>query len=157
MKIGIVGAGQVGATAAYAMTMRGVGSEIVLVWPRRTDATPWAYPIRVRAGEAADLGGAGIVVLAAGAAQKPGETAECCSVRDVALSLPRVLGAGGVVTTFMPSLDAGEHAASAANKLPAGAGLLAPQMAGFCGEASSLSSCRTQARPHFCSYARRSC
>ena len=43
MKIGIVGAGQVGATAAYAMTMRGVGSEIVLVdrkaiwrWPRRT-------------------------------------------------------------------------------------------------------------------------
>ena len=31
MKIGIVGAGQVGATAAYAMTMRGVGSEIVLV------------------------------------------------------------------------------------------------------------------------------
>ena len=31
MKIGIVGAGQVGATAAYAMMMRGVGSEIVLV------------------------------------------------------------------------------------------------------------------------------
>ncbi len=31
MKIGIVGAGQVGATAAYAMTLRGVGSEIVLV------------------------------------------------------------------------------------------------------------------------------
>ncbi len=36
MKIGIVGAGQVGATAAYAMTMRGVGSEIVLV-DRNTD------------------------------------------------------------------------------------------------------------------------
>ncbi len=31
MKIGVVGAGQVGATAAYAMMMRGVGSEIVLV------------------------------------------------------------------------------------------------------------------------------
>ena len=31
MKIGIVGAGQTGATAAYAMMMRGVGSEIVLV------------------------------------------------------------------------------------------------------------------------------
>ena len=84
MKIGIVGAGQVGATAAYAMTMRGVGSEIVLV-DRNVDlavaqahdildATPWAYPVRVRAGEAADLGGAGIVVLAAGASQKPGES-----------------------------------------------------------------------------------
>ena len=84
MKIGIVGAGQVGATAAYAMTMRGVGSEIVLV-DRNVDlaaaqaqdilhATPWTYPVRVRAGEAADLDGAGIVLLAAGASQKPGES-----------------------------------------------------------------------------------
>jgi L-lactate dehydrogenase len=66
------------------MIMRGVGAEIVLV-DRKTDlavaqahdildATPWAYPVRVRAGEAADLDGAGIVVLAAGAAQKPGES-----------------------------------------------------------------------------------
>ena len=38
-------------------------------------------------------------------------TAECHGIRDVALSLPRVLGAGGVVTTFMPHLDAGERAA----------------------------------------------
>jgi len=84
VKIGVVGAGQVGSTAAYAMIMRGVGAEIVLV-DRKTDlavaqahdildATPWAYPVRVRAGEAADLDGAGIVVLAAGAAQKPGES-----------------------------------------------------------------------------------
>jgi len=29
----------------------------------------------------------------------------------VALSLPRVLGAGGVLATFMPNLDAGESAA----------------------------------------------
>ena len=31
MKIGVVGAGQVGATAAYSMMMRRVGSEIMLV------------------------------------------------------------------------------------------------------------------------------
>ncbi len=84
MKIGIVGAGQVGATAAYAMTMRGVGSEIVLVDRKADlavaqahdilDATPFAHPVRVRAGEAADLDGAGVVVLAAGADQKPGES-----------------------------------------------------------------------------------
>jgi len=84
MKIGIVGAGQVGSTAAYAMMMRGVGSEIVLV-DRKTDmavaqahdildATPWAHPVRVRAGQIADLDGAGLAVLAAGAAQKPGES-----------------------------------------------------------------------------------
>ncbi len=37
--------------------------------------------------------------------------AECHGVRDVALSLPRVLGASGVVRTFMPNFDAGELAA----------------------------------------------
>ena len=84
MKIGIVGAGQVGATAAYAMMMRSVGSEIVLV-DRNTDlavaqardildATPLADPLRVRAGESADLDGARVVVLAAGANQRPGES-----------------------------------------------------------------------------------
>jgi L-lactate dehydrogenase len=84
VKIGIVGVGQVGATAAYAMTMRGVGSEIVLV-DHNADlataqaqdilhATPFSYPVRISAGEMADLCGAGIVVLAAGTNQKPGET-----------------------------------------------------------------------------------
>jgi L-lactate dehydrogenase len=106
MKIGIVGAGQVGATAAYAMTMRGVGSEIVLV--DRTvdlavaqahdilDATPFAHPVRVRAGEAADLDGAGIVVIAAGANQKPGESRLALLSRNVeifAAIVPTVLAA----------------------------------------------------------------
>ncbi|MGH8622871.1 MAG: lactate/malate family dehydrogenase, partial [Burkholderiales bacterium] len=31
MKVGIVGSGMVGATAAYALVMRGTGREIVLV------------------------------------------------------------------------------------------------------------------------------
>jgi L-lactate dehydrogenase len=38
-------------------------------------------------------------------------TPECQGVRDVALSLPRVLGSGGVLKTFMPDLDTGERAA----------------------------------------------
>ena len=64
MKIGIVGAGQVGATAAYAMMMRGVGSEIVLVDQQcRSGGGPGARhsgrcascgPVRVRAGESAE-------------------------------------------------------------------------------------------------------
>jgi L-lactate dehydrogenase len=83
MKIGIVGAGQVGSTAAYSMMMRRVGSEIMLV-DRNTDlavarardildATPFADPVRVRAGES-DLDGARVVVLAAGTNQRPGES-----------------------------------------------------------------------------------
>ena len=98
MKIGIVGAGQVGATAAYAMMMRGVVSEIVLV-DRNTDlavaqardildATPLADPLRVRAGESADLHGARVVVLAAGANQRPGRVGWTCS-RGTPKSLQR--------------------------------------------------------------------
>ena len=80
MKIGVVGAGQVGATAAYAMMMRGVGSEIVLVDINADlaaaqardilEGTPFAHPVRLSAGETSDLGGARIVVLAAGASQR---------------------------------------------------------------------------------------
>lgn len=84
MKIGIVGAGYVGATAAYALVMRGVGSEIVLIdlnlkraQAEADDifhAVPFAHPARVRAGEYADLRGCRIVIIAAGVNQKPGET-----------------------------------------------------------------------------------
>lgn len=84
MKIGIVGAGFVGSTAAYAMVMRGVGSEIVIadINAKAAEAqaqdiihaTPFAYPIAVRAGGYDAFAGAGIVVLAAGVGQKPGET-----------------------------------------------------------------------------------
>ncbi|MGO9428572.1 L-lactate dehydrogenase [Rhodoblastus sp.] len=106
MKIGIVGAGQVGATAAYAMMMRGVGSEIVLVDRNAglaaaqahdiLDATPWAFPVRVCAGEMADLDGAGLVVLAAGANQKPGESRLDLLSRNAAIFaeiVPAVLAA----------------------------------------------------------------
>lgn len=84
MKIGIVGSGAVGATAAYALVMRGVGSEIVLVdkAPARAKAeaadilhaVPFAHPLQVRAGDYADLAGCRVVIVAAGVGQKPGET-----------------------------------------------------------------------------------
>jgi len=84
MKIGIVGSGYVGATAAYALVMQGVGREIVLV-DRNTaraaaeaddirHAVPFAYPLDVRAGEYANLAGCRVIVLAAGVGQKQGET-----------------------------------------------------------------------------------
>lgn len=84
MKIGIVGSGFVGSTAAYAMVLQGVGSEFVLVDINRKladahaqdilHATPFAHPARVMSGDYEALKGADIVVIAAGVAQKPGET-----------------------------------------------------------------------------------
>lgn len=84
MKVGIVGAGNVGATAAFAMVTTGAASEIVLVdlnaalaHAQAQDilhATPLSRPARVRAGVYADLKGAQVVVLSAGVGQRPGET-----------------------------------------------------------------------------------
>ncbi len=84
MKIGIIGAGYVGATAAYAFILRGIGREIVLVDLNEqravaeaedlSHAAPFAHPLIVRAGRYADLAGARVVVIAAGVAQRPGET-----------------------------------------------------------------------------------
>ncbi len=84
MKIGIVGSGLVGATAAYALVMRGIGREIVLVDRNMVraqaeaddilHAVPFAYPMRVTAGEYADLKGCRVIIIAAGVSQKPGET-----------------------------------------------------------------------------------
>ena len=84
MKIGVVGCGMVGSTSAYALVMSGVGRDIVLVDVNRAraeaeandiyHAVPFAHPLRVRAGEYADLEDARVVVIAGGVAQKPGET-----------------------------------------------------------------------------------
>lgn len=84
MKIGIVGSGAVGATAAYAMVMRGVGREIVLIDRNEAraqaeaddllHAVPFAHPMTVRAGTYMDLDGCAVVIVTAGVAQRPGET-----------------------------------------------------------------------------------
>src|SRR5512144_1000909 len=84
MKIGIVGAGQVGASAAYAMMWNAVGNEIVLVDLNRKLAeaqamdivhgVPFGNQVVVRAGDYEDLSDAAVVVIAAGVSQKPGET-----------------------------------------------------------------------------------
>jgi L-lactate dehydrogenase len=84
MKVGIVGAGFVGSTAAYALVMRGVGREIVLVDRNREraaaeaddirHAVPFAHPLQIDDGDFDDLSGCRVVVLCAGVGQKPGET-----------------------------------------------------------------------------------
>ena len=84
MKTGIVGSGFVGATAAYALVMRGVGRRVVLVDQNQVraraeaddiqHAVPFAHPLEVSAGEYADLAGCQVVIVSAGVGQKPGET-----------------------------------------------------------------------------------
>jgi len=84
MKVGIVGAGQVGSSAAYAMVLRGTATEIVLIDINESlaraqaedilHATPFSRPVRVSAGGYQDLTGTQLVILSCGVAQRSGET-----------------------------------------------------------------------------------
>lgn len=83
-KVGIVGTGMVGASFAYALMQRGLANEMVLIDANRGRAEaeamdlnhglPFVRPMRIAVGDYADLAGAAITVVTAGAAQKPGET-----------------------------------------------------------------------------------
>jgi L-lactate dehydrogenase len=83
-RIAIVGAGNVGATAAYALMLRGLFSEIVLIDRDAklaeaqaidiADANAIARPARVWAGDYADVRDASVLVLTAGAATHGDET-----------------------------------------------------------------------------------
>lgn len=84
MKVGIIGAGMVGSSVGFALAITGYASEVVIIDRNEAlavaqaediaHAVPFMSATRVRAGQYADLDGAGIVILAAGASQKPGET-----------------------------------------------------------------------------------
>ena len=84
MKVGIVGAGSVGAATAFALIMRGVARKITLVdidakksYAEATDiahAAPFAYANKVKSGDFEDLCGCEVVIITAGANQKKGET-----------------------------------------------------------------------------------
>jgi L-lactate dehydrogenase len=83
-RIAVVGTGHVGSTFAYALLLSGLAAEIVLIDVNRAKAegeamdlnhtVPFAHPTRIWAGGYSDCSGAMVTVLAAGAAQKPGET-----------------------------------------------------------------------------------
>ena len=65
MKVSVIGAGDVGATTAYALVMRGVCREIVLVDLNKAraqaeaddilHAVPFSHPVRIIAGDYSDL------------------------------------------------------------------------------------------------------
>jgi L-lactate dehydrogenase len=84
MKVGIVGSGYVGSTAGYALVLRGIGREVLLVDKNAAraraeaddirHAVPFAHPIEVRAGDYADLAGSSAVIISAGVNQQPGES-----------------------------------------------------------------------------------
>jgi L-lactate dehydrogenase len=83
-KIAIVGAGTVGTTTAYAAMLNGLAREIVIVDLNQAKAeaevkdlmhgSPFVPRVDLHCGSAADCAGAQVIVITAGAKQKPGQT-----------------------------------------------------------------------------------
>ena len=83
-KAAVIGCGFVGATCAFTLMQHGLFSEMVLLDADRARAEgeamdiahglPFAAPMNIYAGTYDDIADADLVILAAGASQKPGET-----------------------------------------------------------------------------------
>jgi L-lactate dehydrogenase len=84
MKVGIIGNGLVGSTAAYALAMRRSANEIVLIDANEKrsiaeaadiqHAVPFIQAMDVYHGTYEDLKGSKVIIIAAGVGQKPGES-----------------------------------------------------------------------------------
>lgn len=83
-KITVIGAGFVGSTTAYTLMISGLVSELVLIDVNKEKAEgeimdlshgmPFVRPVRMYHGEYSDCAGSDIIIITAGANQKPGET-----------------------------------------------------------------------------------
>ncbi len=83
-KVAVIGCGFVGATSAFALMQSGLFSEMVLLDVNHDKAegeamdishgTALTHPMRIYAGDYDDIADAAVIVVTAGAAQKPGET-----------------------------------------------------------------------------------
>lgn len=83
-KVGLIGAGMVGASFAYSLMQRGLANELVLIDMDAARAEgeamdlnhglPFVGPMRIIAGDYTDLAEAEVIVICAGANQRPGES-----------------------------------------------------------------------------------
>jgi L-lactate dehydrogenase len=84
VRVAVVGAGNVGATFAYALLLSGLASEIVLI-DRNAEraegeamdlahAVPFSRPTRIWSGDYDDCATAAVTVVTAGVGQRPGES-----------------------------------------------------------------------------------
>lgn len=83
-KCAVIGCGAVGATIAFALSQKSLFSELVLIDANHAKAEgeamdishglPFAHPMKVYAGEYSDISDCYLIIITAGAAQKPDET-----------------------------------------------------------------------------------
>ncbi len=119
-RVGLVGTGMVGASFAYALMQSGLANELTLIDANAARAEgeamdlshglPFVGPMRIRAGGYELLAGCDLVVITAGANQRPGQTrldllkTNAAVIRDV---VPRVVAANptGVILVASNPVD----------------------------------------------------
>ncbi|MEW6232795.1 MAG: L-lactate dehydrogenase [Chloroflexota bacterium] len=132
-KISVIGVGGVGATLAYTLQISGLATEIVLVDSNRQTALGNAMdmnhglfftpPAKIRAGDFPDCAGSDLIVITAGARQKPDETRLELTNRNAAIctSIVRELephiGEAKILMISNP-VDVMTHVVLEASKLP---------------------------------------
>jgi L-lactate dehydrogenase len=94
-KVGLIGTGFVGSSFAYALMQRGIASELVLIDANAEKAIgemmdlhhglSFTKPMKISAGNYSDLAGSKVVVITAGASQKPGESRLDLLARNAAI------------------------------------------------------------------------
>ena len=134
-KVAIVGCGFVGSSSAFALMQSGLFSEMVLIDVDRARAegealdiahgVPFANPCKIYAGDYADAADAAIIVVTAGAAQKPGETRLDLVNKNVGIFksiIPQIRESGfeGVLLVVSNPVDVLTYAAIKMSGLPEG-------------------------------------
>jgi L-lactate dehydrogenase len=132
-RVAIVGLGNVGATLAYTLLLSGLVAELVLIDSNHAKAEgeamdlnhaiPFSHPTRIWAGPYEDCANAAIVVITAGASQKPGETRLDLLQRNAAIFrqiVPRVVehDRGGILLIATNPVDVLTHLSLKLSQLP---------------------------------------
>lgn len=134
-KVAVVGCGFVGSSSAFALMQSGLFSEMVLIDVDKNRAegealdiahgVPFASPIKIYAGDYSDVSDAAMIVVTAGAAQKPGETRLDLVNKNVAIFktiIPEIKKSGfeGVLLIVSNPVDILTYAAIRMSGLPEG-------------------------------------
>lgn len=92
-KAGIIGCGFVGSTTAFSLIQTGIFSELVLIDANvhraegeamdLSHGLPFVHPMKIYAGNYSDLTDCALIIITAGASQKPGETRLDLAQRNV--------------------------------------------------------------------------
>lgn len=133
-RVAIVGAGNVGATFAYALLLSGLAAEIVLIDANHAKAegeamdlnhtVPFTHPTRVWAGDFADCAGAAVTILSAGANTKAGESRLAPAMKNAEIwrqIVPRIVNHNphGILLVATNPVDVLTYTAWKLSNLPA--------------------------------------